>query len=92
MRKRILCPFRIGIVLFVLSISFSRSWAQDIPVTDTISVPVTDTIIDSIPVVTDTVLRIKNLNPYFTLHVDSTLNYKLEINKPSSGYYWFLRN
>lgn len=50
---------------------------------------------DSIPVHppgTDTVLRIININPYFTLHVDSTLSYKLEINKEASHYYWFLRN
>ncbi len=42
--------------------------------------------------VADTVLRIKNLNPYFTLHVDSTLRYQLEINKKLSDYYWFLKN
>lgn len=41
---------------------------------------------------TDTVLRIKNLNPYFNLHVDSTLIYPLQINKDLSKYYWFLRN
>ncbi|HSB92168.1 MAG TPA: hypothetical protein VLC28_03585, partial [Flavitalea sp.] len=40
----------------------------------------------------DTVLRIKNLNPYFTLHVDSTLNYQMEINNDPSKYYWYLRN
>jgi hypothetical protein len=28
---------------------------------------------------TDTILRIKNINPYFTLHVDSTLSYDFEI-------------
>ena len=37
-------------------------------------------------------LRIKNLNPYFTIHVDSTLRYQLEINKDVSKYYWFLKN
>jgi hypothetical protein len=49
---------------------------------------------DSIPQVihTDTVLRIKNLEPYITLHVDSTLKYQLEINKKLSDYYWFLKN
>ena len=40
----------------------------------------------------DTVFRIRNLNPYLTLHVDSTLNYKLEINKDPSKYFWFLKN
>ena len=40
----------------------------------------------------DSVLRIKNLNPYITLHVDSTLNYALEINRDPSRYFWFLKN
>jgi len=40
----------------------------------------------------DSVLRIKNLNPYFSLHVDSTLKYALEINKNVANYYWFLKN
>ncbi|HXB44802.1 MAG TPA: hypothetical protein VNV85_12115 [Puia sp.] len=40
----------------------------------------------------DSSLRIRNLNPYFTLHVDSTLNYHLEINKDPSHYFWFLKN
>src|SRR5579862_6755999 len=40
----------------------------------------------------DSLLRIRNLNPYFTLHVDSTLIYKLEINKDPSQYFWFLKN
>lgn len=40
----------------------------------------------------DTVLRITNLNPYFTLHVDSLLQYSLDINKNSEHYYWYLRN
>ncbi len=50
---------------------------------------------DTIPPVTttaDTALRIKNLDPYITLHVDSTLKYQLEINKPLTEYYWFLKN
>ena len=40
----------------------------------------------------DTILRIKNLNPYFNLHVDSTLRYPLIINKDLAKYYWFLKN
>lgn len=44
------------------------------------------------PVIVDTPLRIINLNPYFTLQVDSVLSYKLAINKEESKYYWFLRN
>lgn len=41
---------------------------------------------------TAAVLRIKNLDPYVTLHVDSMLYYKLEINKDQEKYYWFLKN
>jgi hypothetical protein len=32
------------------------------------------------------------MNPYFTIHVDSTLSYKFEINRDPSRYYWYLRN
>ena len=52
-----------------------------------------DTIPNPIPpAAIDTPLRIINLNPYFTLQVDSVLSYKLAINKDESKYYWFLRN
>ncbi|MDP4264859.1 MAG: hypothetical protein Q8941_20190 [Bacteroidota bacterium] len=41
---------------------------------------------------TDTILRIINLNPYFTVHVDSVLSYQLAINKNEKEYYWYLKN
>jgi hypothetical protein len=47
---------------------------------------------DTLILAQDTVLRIINLSPFFTLHVDSTMNYSLEINKNPAHYYWFLRN
>lgn len=49
---------------------------------------------DTLPeiVSADTSLRIINLNPYFTIHVDSLLEYDLEINRPAQHYYWYLRN
>jgi hypothetical protein len=40
----------------------------------------------------DTTLRIINLNPFFTIHVDSSLNYQLQINKNPEQYFWYLRN
>jgi hypothetical protein len=40
----------------------------------------------------DSALRIINLSPFFTLHVDSSLVYNLEVNKNESDYYWFLKN
>ena len=47
---------------------------------------------DSTKVPEDTSLRISNLNPFFTLHVDSTLSYNLEINKDPSHFHWYLKN
>lgn len=40
----------------------------------------------------DSSLRIINLNPFFTLAVDSTLNYQFRINKNPENYFWYLRN
>jgi hypothetical protein len=40
----------------------------------------------------DSTLRIIDLNPYFTLHVDSTLQYKLQINRESGQYFWYVKN
>ncbi len=51
-----------------------------------------DTLTSSLVKPADTALRIKNLNPYFNLHVDSTLRYQFIINKPLENYYWFLKN
>src|SRR5689334_25311147 len=45
-----------------------------------------------LPVPRDTLLRIININPFFTLHVDSLLSYQLAINKDQKNYYWYLKN
>ncbi|TAL48430.1 MAG: hypothetical protein EPN92_03665 [Chitinophagaceae bacterium] len=48
---------------------------------------------DTIPVPEiDSSLRIINFNPFFTLHVDSTLSYQFDINREKSGYFWYLKN
>lgn len=47
---------------------------------------------DTLPPTEIPPLRIINFNPYFTLHVDSTLTYPFQINRESSGYYWYLKN
>lgn len=54
---------------------------------------ITDTVVYT-PVAppADSTLRITNLNPYFTLHVDSALYYQLSINKDEKNYYWYLKN
>ena len=60
--------------------------------TDTIvPAPNTTTVLPS-PYAQDSVLRIININPFFTLHVDSTLNYQLQINKNPENYFWYLKN
>jgi hypothetical protein len=40
----------------------------------------------------DSVLRIRNIDPYFNVHVDSTLTYQFEINRDPGKYYFFLKN
>ena len=61
--------------------------------TDTIIVT-QDTILTSVsePLDTDTVLRVINLNPFFTIQVDSTLTYDFQINRPKSNYFFYLKN
>ncbi|OJU22936.1 MAG: hypothetical protein BGN92_09125 [Sphingobacteriales bacterium 41-5] len=78
-------------LIFGLLISTFFAEAQTIPepqARDTTHLPV------PVPVVTfvDTTLRILNLNPYFSLHVDSSLSYRLLINRPQKNYYWYLKN
>ncbi len=70
------------VILFLLTCFCSMAIYAQAPA-DTVILPVKQT---------DTSLRIKNLNPYFTLHVDSTLRYQYIINKPLENYYWFLKN
>lgn len=40
----------------------------------------------------DSSLRIINLNPFFSLHVDSSLYYQLKINRNPKNYYWYIKN
>jgi hypothetical protein len=55
-------------------------------------IPPVRTQADSVAIPQDSVLRIRNLSPYFTLHVDSTMSYNLEVNKDPSHYFWYLKN
>ena len=81
------------LLLFVLSLLFSNIVFSQEAQKDTI-ITVTDTIPAAEPEVNpaDSVLRITNLNPFFTLQVDSVFVYDLEINKPPQHYFWFLKN
>jgi hypothetical protein len=44
------------------------------------------------PVYYDTTLRIINLSPFFSIHVDSNFSYQLRINKNPKNYYWYIKN
>lgn len=86
--------FKVSLLFFILVFfsTYAKSQVIDsskVEKEDTIHLPPEDTIFLK-PV--DTVLRIKNFSPYFTLHVDSTLDYQFEINKIPSNYYWYLKN
>jgi hypothetical protein len=85
--RRSLNRFFCALLVLSVSILSFRGYGQETPRTDSL-VKHVDTIFHP----ADTILRIKNLNPYFTLHVDSALQYSLEINKEQSNYYWYLRN
>lgn len=75
---------KINILLFISFLISLSAHAQIVADTVPVTIPVPEKV--------DTILRIKNLNPYFTIHVDSSLSYQLEINKDQSKYYWFLKN
>ncbi|MBL7744054.1 MAG: hypothetical protein JNN00_11315 [Chitinophagaceae bacterium] len=79
-------PRKHTLLISFISLIVSVSHAQE--VADTTR-PVVDSVIPQQP---DTSLRITNLNPYFTLHVDSMLSYQLAINKDEKKYYWYLKN
>src|SRR5690606_20741614 len=40
----------------------------------------------------DTSLRITNFSPFFSLHVDSSLNYRFLINKDYRKYHWYIKD
>jgi hypothetical protein len=99
MLKTIVCKVLLSSVFFLFFVARVKSQVTDSLVhekrdtipsqEDTVHFPPEDTIFLK-PV--DTVLRIKNFSPYFTLHVDSTLDYQFEINKNPMNYYWYLKN
>lgn len=72
-----------NIIFFLLALAINSTvLAQD---------KIMDTTAISEVVNLDSVLRITNLNPFFTIHVDSILNYELNINKDAKQYYWYLK-
>jgi hypothetical protein len=79
------------LILILTLFLFSQLSAQE--KADTIIVT-QDTTLNpfSEPLDTDTVLRVINLNPFFTIQVDSTLIYDFQINKPKANYFFYLKN
>src|SRR3954468_16571026 len=73
--------------LLVVGLVFSGSTLAQNPVFH-IPMAMSDTVI----IRDDSALRIRNLNPYFTLHVDSTLSYQLELNRDPSKFFFFMKN
>ena len=78
-----------AITLAVLVIVTSTIQAQDTLKVDTAIVVIPDSIAIFNP---DSAVRIINLNPYVTLHVDSSLSYQLKTNKNPDNYFWYLKN
>ena len=74
-------PFLLIAVSFIFNGLNAQGTDPDVPITDSVH-----------RFTTDSSLRIVNLNPYFTQHVDSGLSYQFEINKDPSKYYWYLKN
>ena len=75
-------------VLIIVCVAFSYGVKSQI-IIDSSFIKYVDTVFLKPP---DTLLRIINFTPYFTLHVDSTLDYHFEINKDPKQYYWYLKN
>jgi hypothetical protein len=78
-------------MLFVFAFVFPFCMQAQI-VDSTKTQPTTDSSLMQTAITEDTVLRIVNLDPYITLHVDSVFTYDLELNRDSVRYFWFLRN
>jgi hypothetical protein len=76
--------------LSFLLLLFLLHFSAKAQTTDSLNATYQDTGITS--VIIDSPLRITNLSPYITLHVDSTLSYPLQINKNEADYYWYLKN
>src|ERR1700733_3798408 len=74
------------LIFFGISLSPIAGFSQDTGFHIPMSLP------DTAKKEEDTSFRIRNLNPYFTLHVDSTLSYQLQINRDPSRYFWNMKN
>jgi len=81
------------IKLFIIFLATSQfSFAQEISKDTTL--PTKDTISNLLAPKqdADSVLRIMNLSPFFSLQADSTLTYDFKINRPMDQYFWYLKS
>ena len=76
--------FIFSILITILSLV---SFAQDTSIIQVDTIPVPPPVVH-----VDTVLKIVEFNPYFSLHVDSALSYQMRINKNPNNYYWYMKN
>jgi hypothetical protein len=80
------------LLFFGFLLMFKTSFSQ-VTGNDTIPITVDSSKIAVVAIpIEDSILRIINLNPFFTLQVDSSLSYALQINKTQENYYWFIKN
>jgi len=81
------------VIFFLCLIRVFPSFSQNqVVLTPSDSIHQAQDTLTKILLVQDTILRIRNLSPFFTLHVDSMMSYSLEVNKNPDNYYWYLRN
>jgi hypothetical protein len=81
------------IKLFIIFLATSQfSFGQEISKDTTL--PTKDTISNLLAPKqdADSVLRIMNLSPFFSLQADSTLTYDFKINRPMDQYFWYLKS
>ena len=80
------------LLFFGLLLTFKTSFGQ-VTGNDTIPVTLDSSKMAMVAIPSeDSTLRIINLNPFFTLQVDSSLSYDLQINRTPENYYWFIKN
>lgn len=81
------------IKLFIIFLAACKfSFAQEISKDTTL--PIKDSI-TNLPAPrqdADSLLRIMNLSPFFSLQADSTLTYDFKINRPMEQYFWYLKS
>lgn len=79
-------------LLFIAFLAFKFTSAQETN-KDT-SLTKKDTLTNPLPILKaeDSLLRIMNLSPFFSLQSDSVFTYDFKINKPLENYFWYIKS